>query len=312
MYSKVNYTLIGIVLIVLIAGAIYFGFWLMKYGLKEKSYNYYQIYFEESVNGLSVDSSVKLNGVNVGKVAEISIDSKDISRVRVLLKIDSKVPVTKSLYGELNLLGITGLSYIELKKDNKLLDDQILKTSKQNPAKIPSKPSITSQLMTQAPKILSKMQIAIDSFNSILTDKNIQSLSSIISSTKDASKKAIVLEDSYISLAKELNLTVVKLRDDINQTIKNLNSITSKVDNKIDSLISKVEKSADSINILSRNINKRLKRGEYDLKKIIRPMEVDIRELSYQYQELANSLKSIAQNPTSVIFGAKRRGGPGE
>jgi phospholipid/cholesterol/gamma-HCH transport system substrate-binding protein len=312
MYSKVNYTIVGVFVVAFFTGLIMFGFWLAKYGLKEKSTKYYLIYFNESVNGLSVDSSVKLNGVEVGKVAKISIDPKNLSRVKVLIKLKQNIPIPKTIYAVLNLQGITGLSYIELKNDSNLTL-KVLKTSKEKYPVIPSRPSIATKLIDQTPQILSKISRSLDSFNQLLSKENIQNISSVILDLKELSKKSLILEDNYISLAKELNSSILGLRKDVNKTIKNLESITAKIDKNLDSLLKEIKKTTSSIGNLSQEIQKRVKRGQYDLKRIVRPIEVDIKELSYQYQELANSLKTLTQNPSSIIFGSRRlKRGPGE
>uniref|UniRef100_UPI0025E9A24A hypothetical protein n=1 Tax=Nitratifractor sp. TaxID=2268144 RepID=UPI0025E9A24A len=64
---------------------------------------------------------------------------------------------------------------------------------------------------------------------------------------------------------------------------------------------------------LARGIDRRLKRGDYDLRKMIRPIQIDIRELSYSYQELSEDLKALSRHPSSIIFGSGHPPkGPGE
>ena len=64
---------------------------------------------------------------------------------------------------------------------------------------------------------------------------------------------------------------------------------------------------------LARGLDQRMKRGEYDLRKMIHPIQIDIKELSYSYQELASDLKDLSRHPSSIIFGAGHPPkGPGE
>jgi phospholipid/cholesterol/gamma-HCH transport system substrate-binding protein len=62
MESKINYTLVGGFVVLLLAGLIGFAYWLGKYG-GQQEYSYYHVYMSESVAGLSNDSSVKYRGV---------------------------------------------------------------------------------------------------------------------------------------------------------------------------------------------------------------------------------------------------------
>ena len=70
MESKINYTLVGLFVVLLLAGLTAFAFWLGKYG-GEEEYDQYYTYFSESVAGLSTDTSVKYNGVDIGSVEHI-------------------------------------------------------------------------------------------------------------------------------------------------------------------------------------------------------------------------------------------------
>jgi len=67
MYSRVNYTIVGIFVLLFGIGTVLFSFWLAKYGFRQP-YDTYRLYMYESVSGLSKDSIVKLRGVDVGRV----------------------------------------------------------------------------------------------------------------------------------------------------------------------------------------------------------------------------------------------------
>jgi hypothetical protein len=74
-----------------------------------------------------------------------------------------------------------------------------------------------------------------------------------------------------------------------------------------------IRKAGADIASVARGIDTRLKRGEYDLRRIVRPIQVDLSELSYRYQELAEDLKNLSRHPSSMIFGGARPAkGPGE
>jgi len=49
MYSKVNYTLIGIFVMLFTAGVVFFAFWLGNHSLKDQ-YDYYLLPMKESVS----------------------------------------------------------------------------------------------------------------------------------------------------------------------------------------------------------------------------------------------------------------------
>jgi phospholipid/cholesterol/gamma-HCH transport system substrate-binding protein len=66
METDKNYFLVGLFVIIMVLGGIGFTLWLTSAG--KGGYDYYRIYFAESVSGLNTKSAVKFRGVDVGNV----------------------------------------------------------------------------------------------------------------------------------------------------------------------------------------------------------------------------------------------------
>jgi len=82
----------------------------------------YAAYFNESVQGLQMDSAVKYRGVDVGNVEKIRV-APDNKLIEIIMKINLKGDNTKELVAQLKSAGITGLVFIELdQKDPKAPD----------------------------------------------------------------------------------------------------------------------------------------------------------------------------------------------
>jgi len=73
----------------------------------------YVTYFDESVQGLQVDSVVKYRGVDVGTVKDIGV-APDQRLIEVIMKIDVKDFSVSGVTARLTLAGITGVVYLEL------------------------------------------------------------------------------------------------------------------------------------------------------------------------------------------------------
>src|SRR5690349_4086128 len=110
MDTNVNYTIVGVFVITLTTFIVLGVIWLSS-GFSLGQNAYYEIYMKESVAGLNVDSVVEFNGVNVGSVKKIEIDSKDPRLVYVLLNINKTTPVTQGTKATLNTKGLTGIAY---------------------------------------------------------------------------------------------------------------------------------------------------------------------------------------------------------
>lgn len=75
----------------------------------------YYIVFDRSVYGLEKGADVFFNGVRVGTVEAIAIDTDDARLVRVDLAVDTSIPVPANAKAVLHYAGITGLKVIDLR-----------------------------------------------------------------------------------------------------------------------------------------------------------------------------------------------------
>jgi phospholipid/cholesterol/gamma-HCH transport system substrate-binding protein len=75
----------------------------------------YHAFFEgESLSGLEQGATVKYSGVPIGKVEKIAFQPTDMTKVKVMLKIQSDFPLKTDMYATTGMLGITGLKYVEV------------------------------------------------------------------------------------------------------------------------------------------------------------------------------------------------------
>lgn len=73
----------------------------------------YAVYFDESVQGLQVDSAIKYRGVDIGKVQSIDV-APDYRLIEVIMKIDLEGDLQNQTIASLKTAGITGIVFIEL------------------------------------------------------------------------------------------------------------------------------------------------------------------------------------------------------
>lgn len=113
MNNRVNYTIVGILVIVAISLMIAFAYWLIKPELSN-DLKKYTIYFDESVLGLRINAPVKYRGISVGKVKVLEINSHNSEQVQVTISILKTTPIKTNTVAKLTAQGITGLTYINL------------------------------------------------------------------------------------------------------------------------------------------------------------------------------------------------------
>jgi phospholipid/cholesterol/gamma-HCH transport system substrate-binding protein len=113
MEPKVNYTLVGLFVVLFTAALVGVVLWLGN-GEYRTSYDRYYAYMQESVSGLSVNSPVKYRGVEVGRVKEIVLNPDNPEEVRLTMDIARGTPVKADTLAVLDTQGLTGLAIVNL------------------------------------------------------------------------------------------------------------------------------------------------------------------------------------------------------
>ncbi|MGZ5843072.1 MAG: ABC-type transport auxiliary lipoprotein family protein, partial [Xanthobacteraceae bacterium] len=114
MEVRAHYILIGSFTLAVILGLFTFVYWIKNVGgLGQRAI--YQIQFEQPVAGLTVGSSVLFNGVRVGAVTELALDTADPKRVMVSTSLDPAIPVRADTQVDISFQGFAGAPAISLK-----------------------------------------------------------------------------------------------------------------------------------------------------------------------------------------------------
>ncbi len=148
----------------------------------------YVTYFDESVQGLQRDSSVKYRGVDIGTVRQIGV-APDRRLIQVTMKIKMKDFNVEGVAAKLTLAGITGIVYVEL--DRKKPGEPILMPTGFQPPYpvIPSTPSDMKQIEASINDALSRLkQIDLAGISAQLT-RTAKSIDSLVNS--DQTKRIV-------------------------------------------------------------------------------------------------------------------------
>jgi len=113
MESNARYAWVGfavVVLLVVMAAGLY---WLG--GNNKSDVNRFTVYFKnQSLEGLQLNSDVRMQGIKVGKVADYTILPGQGKTVRVILEVDARTPVWEGAEAVVNRNLVTGLAAIDL------------------------------------------------------------------------------------------------------------------------------------------------------------------------------------------------------
>ncbi|HQT37591.1 MAG: MlaD family protein [Sulfuricurvum sp.] len=177
MERNANFILVGLFGIISILCLAGFVFWMGKYGINDNQYDNYKTYIMESVSGLKTSSPIKLKGIEIGFVENVTIDKNDPERVEVTFKVKKEAPIKTDSFIVLNSQGIAGVGYLEIKGGTK--EAQSLKSmDKSERPVLKSESSMLLKLSDKAEIILTDISKTIVKVNKLVSDKNINNVSS--------------------------------------------------------------------------------------------------------------------------------------
>ncbi len=296
--------------------------WLGVSRIFEKG-RYFATYFDESVQGLAIDSPVKYRGVPVGRVTHITV-APDSKLIEVILKVESGQEIGRDVVAQLKLVGITGSMFIEL---DRLKEEEPDRSPKLNfPSNFPiiaSKPGEISELLQGVDEVLQHIQTldlagisdrikqTLDSINLMIADANMKKISQdleksleninimlnpnrwegIINSVEEAGQSLNQVLGSALSDLDQLQATLGKVdrivsenEETLQLAIKDLRSALDQANRFFNSGAVLVEDAGESVYQLQENLH------------------VIANNISRASDNLNQLIESLAENPSRLLF----------
>ncbi len=310
MYSRVNYTIVGIFVLFFGAGMVWFAFWLAKYDLQEE-FDTYKLEMSDSVAGLSIDSNVKLRGVDIGSVSKIQINPKNIEMVEVFVKIKKGIPIKEDMVAHTAMFGVTGLLSIEI--DGGTNEAKTLLPTKDHIPIIKTKPSFLTKLTGDIGGASGKIEDLLLQSQKLLSDHNIETIGNILDNTERVTAKSEELEDKVIVTLDEFRVSMANINKRLTEAItdfKQMQKDFAEIKEVTVPTVEKLMETSKNFNRVTLKVEKSIERGDYNFKKIFEPMLVDIDILLGQLNDMS---RSIENNPSDLLFKSRKSmKGPGE
>jgi phospholipid/cholesterol/gamma-HCH transport system substrate-binding protein len=282
METKANYVAVGVFVMALLLGFVVALLWLTGAQYAQE-YAYYQTYFSGSVSGLGNGTSVRYNGIEVGRVSKLNFDPNDPKKVQVIMQIDPSLKIHTDSLASIASQGLTGGSYVEIDGGSKNAPVLHPHFWGEYPT-VKSKPSTLQQLEQSAPLLIAKLSHVADKLNDVLSDKNRNAVTDILANLHDTS-------------------TVLAARsEDIDTTLRNFNASSQKLEADLSDLhttLDHADKAVVSINGLANHLDTSIANAQ------IGQLTSDMRTLIGNLSHLSNELE---REPTRLIFGDRRQG----
>ncbi|MBS0149663.1 MAG: MCE family protein [Nitrospira sp.] len=320
MEPKVNYIVVGS-FVALLGAAILVGvLWLGKSDYRG-SYDRYEAYMTESVAGLSVDSSVKYRGVDVGRVKAVALRPDNPEEVLLTLDIVRGTPVKTDTIAVLETQGLTGLATINLTGGSREAPSLQTQAGQTYPM-IKTGPSLFSRLDKTASRLLAEEGLA-------------QLLADLDLAAKGVAK--VLDEDNRTTLTKtikdleEVAQTIVSHKAQIEQSLnnaarsaENLSKLTTSLNAQVPPLLAGINKSVGAMDAVTEELAKTTKtvgtvvnEARPELQQFTKRTLPEAGQLVTELRQLTSTLTRVARElerePSSLVFGRKTPSrGPGE
>ena len=319
MNNRVNYSLVGFLVLFALSAMMVFGYWLLKPS-KEIEMKVYAIYFDESVSGLNLDAPVKYKGINVGKVTALNINPKNSEQVEILITVLKSTPIKTSTVAQLTSQGITGLSYINLSFGDE--SSEFLKAQKgQEYPVIKTIPSLLIKLENTVGDLTINLSETLQRTRELLKEENQVEFS-------------LLLKNSAIFMSKMNQTLDDETIANLQQTMKNLNSVSKRLDEMMPRVEKLIENSVaweDSVSASFTSImksyvgiagsmntfNKALQSGDFNLKEmssdILPTMNNTLLDMQSLIIKMQETLSKHERSPSDILFMQEQiKKGPGE
>lgn len=258
METKANYAIVGFFTVAVIFAAFGFVYWMSQYGRSGEMAELV-ISIPGSANGLSVGSPVRFNGIPVGSVRNLAINSNDPRYSVAVTEVSAEAPVLKSTTATLEIQGLTGAAYIELSGGNKG-EENILRKALETgqPAQLVADQSSVTSLLATADKILDRANSAISDIQGFVSDVRGPLTGTISNAERFTSALADNSEgiDQFLTSVSALSTSITAAAGKLDSTLTSADILVKSVDpQKIDHIVSNVEKMSNDLSAASSGVS---------------------------------------------------------
>lgn len=283
MEPETRYTVIGAVVLSLLAAAVFGYLWLSSRG-SAGDFNYYTVYFQkQSLEGLQVGGSVNMRGIAVGRVESYRLSRNDVNRVEVTLRVSRDAPVRENTRASVARNVLTGIARINLETPNTPAPEL---TKVPEGERYPVIAEGTSNLDQIADSVNHLAQVAnkvLDNVNLLLDPKNQQVFAETL----------VGMRDMVNGVNQRLAL-LDRTADNVNQTAKVFQQSARELTRSMQGLVA-------SLQPVGADASRTLKDAQAALRQFAQATEKLQGDVSHTLQQLDRSSSGLAQQADQAL-----------
>jgi phospholipid/cholesterol/gamma-HCH transport system substrate-binding protein len=312
MEPEAKYTLVGtvvLILIALIAGAVV---WLRSSGeqLDDRSY---KIYFErQSLEGLQVRSEVRMRGIRVGSVTGFRISAWRPGAVEVLIRVDGSTPVRQSTRAVVERHLVTGIASILLVNLNEESPPLTQVPQGEVYPVIAEGESQLEQVSQSLQELALRATETMQRVSSTLSPENQRALTALL----DNLNRLVHNTDRSLAGLEGTLASVASAAEDVRTLTRGLGEDTSRLAARYDKLGEEAAVATREAAAAMRQVSAEAARISQRVDALLASGDAELRVTAQELRATADSLGAVARrlnDPRSVLWGPPEGGlGPGE
>lgn len=301
METRANHVLIGAFTLGVCLFAVLFALWAAKY-TTEKSFQEYDVVFQEAVTGLSVGSQVLYSGISVGAVRNLSLVRDDPRKVVARIRLSADTPVKTDTRAKLTLTGLTGTAVIQLTGGSP--GSPALEAPEgKRVATIPSEPSALQNIAATANEI-------VDRVNVLLSEENIARVTRTLEQLDQVTGAVAGEREEIAALIRSARAASEKLEATLASADKTITGIDQGVVQKLPEIVAKLDRTLAQLETTSQTANGILSENREAIADFsndgLGQVGPTMRQLRSLIRELDDLADKVETNPAGFILGREQ------
>jgi phospholipid/cholesterol/gamma-HCH transport system substrate-binding protein len=309
MEARANYVAVGAFVLLVLAGILVGSLWLARVQFSTQ-YHYVETSVTGPVSGLSTGAVVRLNGIDVGRVANIDLDPDDPTLVNLLLQIRGSIAIHSDAVASIESQGLTGVSYVEMSGGTRNSPPLTTPPGQKYP-RIASRPSSLQQVFNGAPELVGRLLVIGDRLESLLDDKNRDAIAQTLGNVRDATGVLAHRSKDIDQLVAD-GATAMHNLANASASLEVVATNLERSSDKSDQLIASARDTFDRATKLASDLDALVQTSRPGLRELTTNGVAQLDELLAETRRLVASLNRVStgleREPSRLLLGVRREG----
>lgn len=305
MEPRAHHVLIGIFTLLACIAMVVFSLWLSK-AHQQGRVDYYRVIFKEPVRGVAKGSPVLYNGIRIGEVSDMHLDTADLRQAHVRLALDANIPIRTDTHARVVMTGVTGASVIELSGGSPLSPLLAESYGGEGDPEIIAMPSPLNALLAGGDNLLTNISELAMNANNLVSAENIRHVNRILShvdtftgSLADNSEDITVLISQLAAVSQSVSGVVAKAGSLLDAVEELVSEQGKKALEQARRVLSSLETAGTSLARLIDNSEAPVESGVQGLNEVGPALQALRRTL----ESMQDVIRKLDENPGAYLFG---------